>query len=317
MTIPRQLRLSTLALLLPALAAAQSAPTWTGTWGAAPMSDGGDVFGPAQTVRHVVHASVGGNVARVRFSNEFGSAPVTLSDVQVALAATGSSIRSGSSRKVTFGGSSTVTIGPGQDVSSDAITFTVPQSGNVAISYYLPQRTTIQTYHQVENADDWVANGDVSGSTAIPVVSTHSSEFLLSGLDVQATTLRGAVVAIGASITDGYQSTYGANKRWPDDLAARLDAAGTGVGVVNEGITGNGFLQNGAGTSMLTRFTHDVLGQSGVHWVVISDNPINDILDPSGPPTIAALTAGLSQLIGKAHEQGVAVVCSTLTPFNG
>jgi lysophospholipase L1-like esterase len=323
MPIDRPFRRSALACLLPLMAgaagsaAAQTAPAWIGSWGAAPMSDGGDVFGPAQTVRHVVHTSVGGNVARVRFSNEFGSAPVTLRDVQIALAGSGSSVQAGTSRKLTFGGAATVTLAPGQDVSSDAVTFAVPKAGEVAVSYYLADKTSIQTYHQVENADSWVASGDVSGSTAIPVVSTHSSEFLLSGLDVQATPSKGTVVTIGASITDGYQSTYGANKRWPNDLATRLNAAGVAVGVVNEGITGNGFLQNGAGTSMLTRFSHDVLAQPGVHWVVISDNPINDILDPSGPPTIAALTAGLAQLVGKAHQQGVAVICSTLTPFNG
>ena len=323
MPIGRPLRHSALVFMLCLMACvagsahAQTTAAWTGSWGAAPMSDGGDTFGPSQTVRHVVHTSVGGNVARIRLSNEFGSAPVTLRDVQIALAGSGSSIRAGTSKKVTFGGAATVTLTPGQDVSSDAVTFAVPKAGDVAISYYLAGQTAIQTYHQVENADSWVASGDVSGSTTIPVVSTHSSEFLLSGLDVQGTALLGSVVTIGASITDGYQSSYGANRRWPNDLATRLNAAGVAVGVVNEGITGNGFLQNGAGTSMLTRFSHDVLAQPGVHWVVISDNPINDILDPSGPPTVAALTAGLAQLIGSAHGQGVAVICSTLTPFNG
>lgn len=319
----RKLRAWLLPILFPLLscgsasAFAQPTPAWVGTWGAAPMSDGGDTFGPSQTVRHVVHTSVGGSVARIRLSNKFGSTPVTLGDAQIALAGSGSFILAGTSKRITFGGATTVTIQPGQDVSSDAVTFAVPQAGNVTISYFLPNLTPIQTYHQVANADSWIASGDVSGSVAIPVFSTHSSEFLLTGLDVQNTALAGAVVAIGASITDGYQSTYGANKRWPDDLAARLNAAGVPVGVLNEGITGNDLLKDGAGTRMLSRFPHDVLGQSGVHWVVISDDPINDMLDPNGPPTLAALTGGLEQLIAEAHAQGIAVVCSTLTPFNG
>ena len=34
------------------------------------------------------------------------------------------------------------------------------------------------------------------------------------------------MVALGDSITDGYQSTVGANARWPNDLARRFRAAG-------------------------------------------------------------------------------------------
>jgi lysophospholipase L1-like esterase len=124
-------------------------------------------------------------------------------------------------------------------------------------------------------------------------------------------------VAIGASITDGYASGYGANHRWPNYLANRLNAAGIRVGVLNEGISGNKMLKDGAGTSMLNRFAHDVLGQSAVRWVVISDDPINDLLDTSGPPTATALTNGLTTLINQAHGQGSKVICSTLTPFGG
>jgi lysophospholipase L1-like esterase len=303
-------------LSLVAGTACSQTTAWTGTWGVAPQTDGGDTLG-GQTVRHVVHTSVSGSVARIRLSNEFGTAAVTIQDVHIALRSSGSSTQAGTDKSVTFGGAQSVTIQAGKDVNSDAVTFAVPQAGDVTISYYLPQMTTIQSYHQLGNQDSWVASGDVSSATAISVTATHQSYLLLTGLDVQNSQLTGSVVAIGASITDGYRSSYGANHRWPDYLAARLNTAGIPVGVLNEGISGNKMLKDGAGTSMLNRFAHDVLGQSAARWVIISDDPINDLLDTSGPPTATALTSGLTTLLNQAHGQGLKVICSTLTPFGG
>ena len=295
---------------------AQSIPPWTGTWAVAPQSDGGDTFGD-QTVRQVVHTSVSGTTARIRLSNKFGSDPVTVQDVHIALQDSGSSTQSATDEPITFAGSTSVVLQPGQDVYSDAIAFVVPQGGDVAVSYYLPQVTPIQTYHSLGNQDSWVANGDVSANAAITVASTHQSYFLLTGLDVQNTALKGAVAAIGASITDGFRSSYGQNHRWSNFLANRLNAANAQVGVLNLGITGNDLLKDGGGQAMVTRFAHDVLQQSNARWTIISDDPINDLLDPHGPPTLAALQKGLSTLILEAHGQGTRVICSTLTPFGG
>nr|WP_258053732.1 SGNH/GDSL hydrolase family protein [Streptomyces sp. Ru72] len=48
----------------------------------------------------------------------------------------------------------------------------------------------------------------------------------MSGVDVvPAAVTTGTVVTFGDSITDGYHTTFDANRRWPDRLAARLQAA--------------------------------------------------------------------------------------------
>ena len=55
-------------------------------------------------------------------------------------------------------------------------------------------------------------------------------------------------MALGDSITDGWASSTDRNRRWPDYLARRLQAARQPVkGVANAGISGNKVLADGAG----------------------------------------------------------------------
>jgi len=164
---------------------------------------------------------------------------------------------------------------------------------------------------------NYIAGGDVSGAASLPDAQITSSYFFLTNLDVQNPDSEGSVVTLGASITDGYASTQGANTRWPNDLAARLADAGDTVGVLNEGISGNRLLQDGTGPSALSRFDRDVLGQPGVRWVIFSDDPINDLGSTSPQPTADQLIAGLQQLIAAAHQAGIGFICSTLTPYQG
>jgi lysophospholipase L1-like esterase len=138
---------------------------------------------------------------------------------------------------------------------------------------------------------------------------------VLTNLDVQNASAEGAVVTLGASITDGYISSSDQNHRWPNYLAARLGGAGRTIGVLNEGISGNRLLADGAGQSALNRFDRDVLAQASVKWVIISDDPINDL--GNGTATGDQLVSGLQTLISRAHQAGVKVLCSTLTPFQG
>jgi lysophospholipase L1-like esterase len=298
--------------------AAAANPTsgyWTGTWGAAPESGGASFSG--QTIRQIVHTSISGTEARIEISNTFGTAPLTVSDVHIAQSGSGSAITAGTDTTLTFGGSTTTTIAAGATGISDPAGFSVPALSNVAVSFYLPDPTGASTYHQQGTQTNYIASGDVSGSASLSGAQTTSSYFFLSNLDVLNSASQGSVVTLGASITDGYASTQNANTRWPNDLAARLVGAGDTVGVINEGISGNRLLVDGAGQSALNRFDRDVLGQPGVRWVIFSDDPINDLGSTSPQPTSAQLIAGIQQLITLAHQNGIKFICSTLTPYQG
>jgi lysophospholipase L1-like esterase len=293
-------------------AAAAADDGWTGSWAVSPQS-GGPSYND-QTLRQIVHTSIGGSSARLRISNVFGSAPLTVRDVHVAQRTSGSSVSTGSDRAVTFGGQTSVTIAAGAMAVSDSVSFTVAAQSDVAVSFYLPNATGASTFHGQGTQTNYVAGGDVSTSATLNGAAPNGSYAFLSNLDVQNPAAQGSVVAFGASITDGVASSTDSNRRWPNDLARRLIDSGRTVGVLNQGISGNKLLVDGAGQSALKRFARDAVGQPGVRWVIFSDDPIND-LGAADPPTGAQLITALQQLIAQAHDAGLKFLCSTLTPF--
>jgi lysophospholipase L1-like esterase len=320
MTMPRRiLAVGAVALLAaafhqPAYGQLAAAGSWTGTWAASPQS-GGTTFSQ-QTLRQIVHTSIAGSVARVQLSNSFGNQPLSVADVHLAQRTSGSSIATGTDRRVTFGGSSSTTIAAGATAVSDPVDFAVTALSDVAVSIYLPQSTGPATYHQQGTQTNYIASGDVSANASLPGAQTTGSYYFLANLDVQNSAAQGAVVALGASITDGVASSWDGNHRWPNYLAARLVNAGRTVGVLNQGISGNRLLADGAGQSALNRFDRDVLAQPNVRAVIFSDDPIND-LGSGNPPTSDQLINGAKQLISRAHAGGIKFLCSTLTPFQG
>ena len=323
------LRVPVLVLLvagLPQHAFGQQA--WVGTWGVGPVAQTLSVSGSnpltfnQQTLRQIVHTSVAGSAARIHISNVFGTTPLTVQDVHIALSAnnSGSSIVTGSDQTVTFQGSSVVTIAAGSEAVSDSISFAVPALGDVAVSMYFPGTTTFSatTTHVYTEETNFYASGDVSGAISLAGAAATGQYYFLTGLDVQGPSLTGSVVTLGASITDGFNSSNLKNHRWPNYLAQRLQAAGLGIGVLNEGIAGNQMLgDNGIyGVTPAHRFNRDVANQAGVHWVIMSDDPINDI--GNNPQTPASqLIAALQQVMSLAHQAQLKYLCSTLTPFSG
>jgi lysophospholipase L1-like esterase len=91
------------------------------------------------------------------------------------------------------------------------------------------------------------------------------------------------------SITDGDGSTLDANNRWPDLLARRLQANGTPMAILNEGISGARVLSDRMGVNALARFDEDVLTHPHADTVILMMG-INDIgwpdsvLDRTLPP---------------------------------
>ena len=138
------------------------------------------------------------------------------------------------------------------------------------------------------------------------------------------------MVAFGDSITDGFQSQTGANARWPNYLAKRLDAAqgASAPAVADEGISGNRVLHNSVcfGVNALARYQRDVLSQPGVKDVIVLEG-INDIgfsvtpntgcSVPNTNVTAAQIEAGYQQMISMAHAAGLKIFGATLTPFKG
>lgn len=301
---------------------------WTATWGTAPAGQPlpADVQAfDNQTLRLIVHPSIGGHKLRIRLSNELGAAPLRIGAAHVALRASGAGIVPGSDRALTFSGMKSITVPPGAPVLSDPVELNLPAMADLSISLYLPARVEATTLHPWAAQTSYVsAAGDFTGGASFPVDHTTGSWPFLTEVDVASG--GGAVVALGDSITDSASTKSDTNHRWPDFLAQRLRAAGSTLAVVNRGISGNRMLRDPGeqplfGKAMLARFERDVMATAGAKYVIMMIG-INDIGHPGGgkipmseEPTLDDLIAGYRQVIARAHAGGIDVYGATLTPF--
>jgi lysophospholipase L1-like esterase len=311
----------------------ESGQVWVATWGASPVAPlPANTTNPGftnQTVRLIVHTSVGGSELRVRLSNAFGSESLVIGAAHVALRSKDASIVAGTDRPVTFNAAGTATIPPGALVVSDSVKFDVPALSDVAVSLYLPGPTGQATWHAAALSTNYVSRpGDFTGAGDLPVDHTVASWFYLTDVEVKSSRDTFAVITFGDSITDGTRSTPDTNHRWPNLLAERLAQHHMKRSVVDEGIAGNRVLHDLVGPNALARFDRDVLAQPGVGYVTVLLG-INDIGDISRLPAVAQagrapqpvsadeIIAGHLQMITRAHQQGLKIVGCTLTPFEG
>ena len=307
-----------------------TADQWLGSWGSAPagppLETNTQMFNN-QTVRLIVHSSIGGTRARIRLSNEMGATPLRIGGAHLALRAGGGDIADGSDRVLTFSGAASITIAPGAAVLSDAVELAVPALSDLAVSLYLPAATPATTLHGTALQTNYVSlPGNYLGAVTFPTERTITQWPFLTEVDVQG---NGAtIVTLGNSITDGTRSSIDRNSRWPDWLARRLQITRDGginsrLGVVNRGISGNRLLSNPplgslAGRNTQERFDRDVLATAGARYLTVLIG-INDIGNstPEAPVSTDDLIAGYRQIIARAHAKGIAVIGTTLTPFEG
>jgi len=277
-----------------------------------------------QTIRQIVHTSIGGSRIRVVLSNAYGTAPIDIGAAHVALRDKENTVVSGSVKPMTVSGSETFSILAGATAVSDPVELTVPPVSDLVIDLYVPGEIGVSaspvTTHNGASQTNFVSQtGNHSGEVSPALGTRAGAWFMIARIEVAAPSNTGAIVTFGDSITDGARSTADMNNRWPDQLARRLAARkGPAFAVLNAGISGNRVLGDGAGVSALARFDRDVLMQTGVTHVVVMEG-INDIgIARSNPtPSAADLIAGHKQLIERAHARGLKIIGATLTPYEG
>jgi lysophospholipase L1-like esterase len=313
-------------------AGAQRSPRWFATWAPsnfaapAPLPDSVDRVPTYfdQTLRQIVHITLGGAKIRIRISNEYGERPLVIGAAHVAIRDSAAAIRMPTDRAVTFGGSGAVTLRPGAVVTSDAISLSVASEIDLSISLWVRDSIRGTTRHPGAHQTSYLSgSGDQTGAGTFAPAKTFTQWYWLAGVDVLNSAATGVIVAFGNSITDGNGSTLDANARWPDQLARRLLSRRVPPkAVVNAGISGNRVLSPTSGPSALARFDRDVLLEPGVTHIVLLEG-INDLLHSNAPPetrdsvTAADIIFGYKQLISRAHDHGLIIYGATLTPIGG
>jgi lysophospholipase L1-like esterase len=315
---------------------------WVGSWATSqqvpePRNALADADLQDATLRQIVHLSLGGTQLRVKVTNRYGVAPLHLTSVHIAkpVSPAVSAILPASDKALSFSGNPDVVIPAGADYLSDAVTYTVPAFGDLAITLHIDVAPTQQTGHPGSRATSYFVHGDSVAAADLTNPKTVEHWYFIAGVDVVAAPEASSVVALGDSITDGHGATTNGNDRWTDVLARRLQAnpATRSVAVLNHGIGGNRVLLDSLGPNALSRFDHDVLAQAGVRWLIVLEG-INDIGNlgrgPQTPPTegvhvpradhealVHNITAAYAQIIARAHAHGIRVIGATILPYVG
>lgn len=289
-----------------------------------------------QSFRMIVRPDVWGPQARLRFSNAFGTRPLTIRSVFVGLQLSGSALVAGTNTPVTFKGSATVTIPPGADAWSDAVSPAFARAGatalagrKLAVRFHIVGESGPMTWHAKALTTSYVSMPDaplVSGQEreqAFPASTT--SWYFLDAVDMMMPSTTSAVVAFGDSITDGTASTLNGDDRWGDVLSRRLHvAAGDRVSIVNAGIGGNRVAGPAVytsakpfagGPSAGQRLERDVLSLSGVKAVIWLEG-INDF-GTAANTSVDAVQQAMRDVVTRLHAKRITVIGATLTSAVG
>jgi lysophospholipase L1-like esterase len=275
-----------------------------------------------QSVRQVVRLSAGGERVRIRLSHAYGTSSLRIAAASVARAGEGAAVEAGTLRPLTFHGERSARIPARGEAVSDAVELALAAGESLAVTLYFDTATGPATFHAQAFTRTYRGEGDLTGATATGFDAVTESWYFLSAVETDAGR-RDAVALFGDSITDGFGSTPGTDRRWSDALATR-----TGRPVLNAGIGGNLLLNDSAwyGEKGVHRLARDVLAHPGVDTLVVLLG-LNDIgfseadeqptYKPAPVVEADELIAGHRELIRQAREAGLRVVGATLLPFGG
>jgi len=312
--------------ILFAFSTCTSQTKWVGTWSTSEQLVEPRNNPPApglsnNMLRQVVRVSIGGDMMRVRFSNEFSKSLVTMKRVTIATSTGGSAIDTATIKELKFDSKTEVTMNPGAAVMSDSLSFNLKPRMDVAITISFGETSPDVTGHPGSRTTSYILAGNASEKDFTGAVPTDHW-YVINGIDVMAPENAAAVVTLGNSITDGRGSGTNKQNRWPDILSERLlkNPDTKKIGVLNAGIGGNCVLRQCLGSSALDRFERDVLNQSGVLWLIIFEgvNDIGEVRSSEAASKIASdLIAAYEQMIALAHAKKIKVFGGTILPFKG
>lgn len=333
----------------PAEIIASAAPNynWVGAWGT-PAVESGIVLGdtdsglhlqdyiPAgSTIRSVIVPTISGTKIKLKFSNYYGSEPITINEVTIAQTGeTDDIIDPNTVTQVTFnGGQESVTIAAGNEIFSDEINFNVTALKKISVSSYYRRTTTMYTTG-LYNAVTYLASslGNRTHNETMTSVATRFSFTsgaitytpvpFLTRLDVYAQDAY-SVVIIGDSTVTNDVSVMLAEKLNHNNVK--------NVGVVMSGIIGNELLNKGSGLlgkiygePLLERAKRDAFDVPGVKYVIVKIG-LNDVLHPmlesnkgKMPLTTASqVIAGYRELSQQVFGKGINMYLCTRTPYKG
>lgn len=312
---------------------------WASIWGNAvsiaehrPESYSRDI-----TLRYPIDVPFGGDSLRITLDNYCGREAVRIAAASVAVADNRFQsykdltcpVLPDSIRGISFGGSTSAIMEPGQRIVSDPVEMTVSAGTTLCISIYLEDFTSMQSAVLITGAltKGFFSFGNQTEHACLPLYNTKTTNmvYFLSNVDVYTSAENRAIICYGDSIT---------SQDWPDELKLRLKKLEKKhTAVIRRAASGTRVLRqyscityDSYGLKGVNRFHHEI-PTTGADTLIIQQG-INDIIHPVGKdvnvfrpmedlPTVEELAAGLQWYIDEAKAMGLSVYLGTLLPIYG
>ena len=288
---------------------------WVACWGnATSITNRREaVYAKDLTLRYPVRMCFDGTMLRFRFSNLTGTEPVTLAKVFVG------------HTPITFAGEKSVTLKPGTETESDAISYAVHRGDTIEVSFYLKDFTQMNSGTLITGplSKGFYAYGDYAEADELPLDLSRSTNwfYFLNTIDILTSAENHAIVCYGDSITA---------QSWPDYMAQI--AFGTNASVIRRAVSGTRILRQydcityqAYGLKGATRFPIE-MNVAGATDLIIQHG-INDIIHPVGTdvnpfrpwsdlPTVEEMIDGVTKIyVEPARAKGLKVWSGTLLPI--
>ena len=178
------------------------------------LSSGRNTGFTNQTLRQIVHTSIGGDRVRVRLST-FGAGALHVGAAHIAVRDAGAAIVPGTDRTLTFGGQPSIVIPPGAVVLSDPAELRSAAARRPGGQHLRARKHWASDVAFRSAADRRMSRRrEISRpastcrlsrprSTLAPDGPHHHAWFWLAGVEVMASEQTGAVAILGDSVTDG------------------------------------------------------------------------------------------------------------------
>ena len=290
---------------------------WVACWGnATSITNRREaVYAKDLTLRYPVRMCFNGTMLRFRFSNLTGTEPVTLAKVFVG------------HTPITFAGEKSVTLKPGTETESDAISYAVHRGDTIEVSFYLKDFTQMNSGTLITGplSKGFYAYGDYAEADELPLELSRSTNwfYFLNTIDILTSAENHAIVCYGDSITA---------QSWPDYMAQI--AFGTNASVIRRAVSGTRILRQydcityqAYGLKGATRFPIE-MNVTGATDLIIQHG-INDIIHPVGTdvnpfrpwsdlPMVEEMIDGVTKIyVEPARAKGLKVWSGTLLPIFG
>lgn len=290
---------------------------WVACWGTATsITDRREAtYAKNLTLRYPISMCFSGSMLRFRFSNLTGTEPVTLAKAFV------------DHTPITFGGETKVTLMPGTETESDAISHAVSRGDTIEVSFYLDGYTQMNSGTLVTGplSKGFYAYGDYAEADELPIDLSRRTSwyYFLNTIDVLTSADHRAIICFGDSITA---------QAWPDYMAQM--AFGSNASVIRRAVSGTRILRQydcityqAYGLKGATRFpietnvagATDIIIQHGINDII---HPVGADVNPFRPwsdlPTVEEMEQGVEHLyVEPAKAQGLRVWSGTLLPIYG